>query len=283
LKEGAGAGAAFVANVGAAVAHVRANARGAALGTDPEYLHQVRVGIRRLRATLRAFRGLVRRRSALRFERELRSILRALGAARDWDEFLQLQLAPVLRRAARRPSARAHRSARRVLNEERFRSVLRRALSWAREEPWRARADPREPLGAFGARSLRRLYGAMCSAAAAIDWSDPERRHRVRIRLKCLRYGYDCFASGFPPGAMKDFLHRLRALQHILGEMNDIKVQLDLLRVLAREEALARNAASTRARLAARERRLTREVAKAWSKVTAHPPHWRRQAVRARA
>ena len=50
------AGDAFIANVGAAVAQIHANRAGAAGGRDPEYLHQLRVGIRRLRSTLRAKR-----------------------------------------------------------------------------------------------------------------------------------------------------------------------------------------------------------------------------------
>ena len=281
LDAGTAAGAAFVANISAAVVQIRANARGALLGHDPEHLHQLRVGIRRMRATLRAFRRLVRRRIAQRFERELRTLLRALAAARDWDVFLQSQSDPVLRRVARRRRAAAHRSAQRVLSQDRFGSVLRRALAWARSEPWRASADSREPLGAFGARSLRRLYRAMGRRAADMDWSDPAQRHRARIRLKWLRYGYDCFAAGFAPRALKAFLHRLRSLQHILGELNDIRVQRGLLRGLASEAGLGRTVASARARLTARERSLTLEAETVWSKIAAHPPRWRRQAARA--
>jgi inorganic triphosphatase YgiF len=71
------AGEAFVANIAAAAALLGANARGAALGKNPGYLHQVRVGIRRLRSTLRVFRRLVRKRPARRFDHALRSLMRA--------------------------------------------------------------------------------------------------------------------------------------------------------------------------------------------------------------
>ena len=221
LTAQATAGAALIANVVAAVAQIQANARGAALGRDPEYLHQLRIGIRRLRSTLRAFRELLQRRRASLLDKELRAILRALGAVRDWDVFLQLQLAPVLQRAARTRRAAAQRAARRVLTQARFQALLRRVLEWTRAEPWRASAEPDESLATFGARALERLYNAPRKAAEKIDWSDPERRHRVRIRLKRLRYGGECFAAGFAPHSMHGFKHRLRAMQHLLGELNE--------------------------------------------------------------
>ena len=282
LNDAAGAGAAFVANAGAAVAHIRANARGAALGRDPEHLHQVRIGVRRLRSTLRAFRGLVRRRGALRLARELRAIQRALGAVRDWDEFVAAQFEPALQRAARRPRALAQRSARTILTGARFKSVTRDVLAWSRSNPWRAACDSEEALAAFGARALQRLYRGLCRRAAGIDWADADRRHRVRIRLKRLRYGCDCFAAAYPPDETAPLLHRLRTLQHLLGELNDIQVQRRLLGDLAQDAGVAAPAQRARRVLEARQRQLIRGAAKAWSKFEAVPPYWRRQADRAR-
>jgi len=92
IAAGAGAGDAFVANVRAALKQIGANAAGAAEGRNPECLHQLRVGLRRLRSTLRAFRPLLRRRKSAEFDRLLREILRALGAARDWDVFRRSRL-----------------------------------------------------------------------------------------------------------------------------------------------------------------------------------------------
>jgi len=282
LKAGAPAGAAFAANVRAAVAQIRGNARAAAPARDPEYLHQLRVGIRRLRSTLRAFRSLVRHRRASRFDCELRSTLRALGAARDWDVFLSSPLAPELQRAGRRARADARRAAQRVMNGTEFRSLLRHASAWGRSEPWRAAADPDEPLGRFGARALQRLYGSLTRAAQAIDWADAERRHRVRIRLKRLRYGCECFMAAFPEEAAEPMLHRLRALQHLLGELNDIQVRRSLLGELAQNAALSNAAERAGRLLAARERALIRDAGKTWSKLDAMRPYWRRKAARAK-
>jgi CHAD domain-containing protein len=242
----------------------------------------LRVGIRRLRSTLRAFRGLLRRRRALRFDRELRRTLRALGAARDWDVFLGSRVAPVLRRAASRRHALEQQSVRRILAGVQFKSVTRNAAAWSRSKPWRAASDPCEALAAFGARALQRLYGALCRRAAGIDWADAERRHRVRIRLKRLRYGCECFAEAYPQDVAEPLLRRLRALQRLLGELNDIQVQRRLLRELARDASMASSAERARHGFEERERRLIRNLRKAWSKFEAVRPYWaRRQAARA--
>lgn len=283
LKAGASAGAAFAANVRAAVAQIRGNARSGVPGRDPEHLHQLRIGIRRLRSTLRAFRGLIRHRRAARFDSELRSTLRALGAARDWDVFLSSPSAPELQRAARRSRAAAHRAARSVVSGTQFRSLVRRATVWARSEPWRDTAHPDELLGGFGARALQRLYGSLSRAAQGIDWSDAERRHRVRIRLKRLRYACECFMAAFSAEAADPMLHRMRALQHLLGELNDIQVRRNLLGELALDAALANQAERAGRLLAARERALIRDVEKAWWKLEAMRPYWRRRAARAPA
>ena len=276
LPAGSSAADAFAANVRAAVAQIHANARGESIGRNHEYLHQLRVGIRRLRSTLRAFRELVRRRRARRFDRALRTLLRAMGAVRDWDAFLHSRVSPALRQAGLRQRASAEASLRASVTPRKLALLTGRLLVWAQSEPWRAGARPGESLGRFGARALRRLFDATRDAAAKIDWADAKRRHRVRIRVKRLRYGCDCFAAGFPPETMDAFQQRLKKLQELLGELNDIAVQRRLLKELAGAKGTALS------RLAARERPLLKALEKAWQKFDAHPPHWRKEAARAR-
>ena len=65
IDEEAAAGNAFAVLCGAALAQIAANAPGVARGDDAEYLHQLRVGFRRLLSALRAFRPLLRRKAEL--------------------------------------------------------------------------------------------------------------------------------------------------------------------------------------------------------------------------
>jgi triphosphatase len=283
VAAGASAGDAFVANVRAALEQIEANAAGAAAGRNPEYLHQLRVGLRRLRSTLQAFHPLLRRRKSAEFDRLLREILRSLGAARDWDVFRRSHRDGGLVRAARRRGAAARRRAREVLRSALFLTTPRSALAWAKRAPWRSGADPGERVGAFARRALSRLRDSLREEAEAADWHDAAQRHKLRVKVKRLRYGCECFAAAYQKHKMRPYLKRLRRLQQILGEMNDITVQRTLLLQLARDARLRRSAAALRKDLAARERELNGEVARAWDELESMKPFWRRAAaVRAR-
>jgi CHAD domain-containing protein len=60
-----------------ALDQVLANVPGTLAGRDPEYLHQLRVGMRRLRAALYAFRGTMREADV----KALRRMMRQFAAA----------------------------------------------------------------------------------------------------------------------------------------------------------------------------------------------------------
>jgi triphosphatase len=278
IATGANAGEAFVANVRAALDQIDANIAGAAAGRDPEYLHQLRVGLRRLRSTLRAFHSLLRRRKAAEFDRLLRGFLRALGAARDWDVFLRLHRDPGLVRAARSRGAAARRQARGLLRSTLFLTTPRSVLAWVKRAPWRSGADPREPVSGFSRPALQRLRERLRADAETADWGDAAQRHKVRVKIKRLRYGCECFAAAYPKRKVRPYLKRLRRLQQILGEMNDITVQRTLLRQLAGDARLRKAAAALRADLALRERGLSAEAARAWGELEARKPFWRRAA-----
>ena len=202
--------------VGAAIEQVGANARGFLAADDPEYLHQLRVGLRRLRAILVAFRALEPRARGLK--RRLRRFTPALGTARDWDVFVA-SLAPGsrLRKAAETHRRRARREARAVVASPGFNETLVRALRWLEEAPWQETA---ESLPDFASGALDRLRRKV---AKGIDWNDAAERHALRIRIKRLRYASEAF--GHPA---KD----LERLQDTFGELSDIAVARRLMKKL---------------------------------------------------
>jgi triphosphatase len=65
--------------------HIRANISGAKRGRDPECLHQLRVGVRRLRAALSVYRDVMPPGKRRTVSRALRRFEHGLGPARDWD------------------------------------------------------------------------------------------------------------------------------------------------------------------------------------------------------
>jgi CHAD domain-containing protein len=128
-------------------------------------------------------------------------------------------------------------------------------------------------------RALRKLHQGLSGAAEDIDWRDAARRHRVRIRVKRIRYACDFFAAEFPARRTKPYLEALRKLQDILGDMNDIEVQRGLLRRLAPRRSplgVVRAEAVARAALAAREHQLIAALEPGWSEFQTRAAFWQR-------
>lgn len=282
---------AFGALFAAALTQAGANARGVAHGRDPEYLHQMRVGLRRLRSALLAFRDLVPKKTAQPLVQRLRTLMPDLGAARDWDVFseslvhLATQeparaplLAPLLARA-RAKRAAVRRRARIAAASPKLQAFLLRALRWVDSAPCEKTAEG--SLSAFAAAALERLHAKALREARAIDWADAERRHRLRIRTKRLRYACDFFAASFAGAAARPYIKRLAALQDILGELNDIAVARRLLAELAPRGSardLAAAAGHVRHALAMRSRMLVTSLEAAWDSFEKRRPFWRARA-----
>ena len=276
---------AFSAVFAAALGQAGANARGVALGQDEEYLHQMRVGLRRLRSALLAFRELVPKKAAKPLVERLRRVMPVLGAARDWDVFCEglvqigtheperaPAIAPLLARARGRRAV-ARRRARLAAASPRLQALLLRALRWVNSEPWKKHAANAEgSLSAFAAAALDRLHGKALAQAKDIHWDDAEERHRLRIRMKRLRYACDFFSASFAGAAARPYTKRLAALQDILGDLNDIAVARRLLTELAMPAAHVRHA------LAVRERMLVNSLQAAWTAFEKRRPFWRPRA-----
>jgi len=226
-----------------------ANVPGTIEGSDPEYLHQLRVGIRRLRAVLRVFRKTTRRAKWL--DRRLRPLLPPLGEARDWDVFVARHDEGKGRQRAARVRCRT------VLVSREFSDFLIEARRWARQSSRAGRA----PLSAFAAKALDRLHRKVLERARGVDWRNAKRRHDVRIALKRLRYACDFFAPCF--GDARAYLEKLEKLQDLLGDLNDIAVARRL------------GGAKLEPALAKRETALVSRLAPAWAALELRRCFWR--------
>lgn len=246
---GATPGEALRRLAGLALEQAGANARGFLESDDPEYLHQLRVGLRRLRAMLVAFRALEPRARALK--RRLRRFTPALGAARDWDVFVgSLEPHTRLWRAARVQQQQARKQARAIVASPAYNETLVRALRWLEEAPWEPGAIP---LQAFAGQSLERLRR---KALRSIDWEDAGERHALRIRIKRLRYASEAFGSPQPA---------LERLQDVLGELNDIALARRLMKKLPPDGRHLE-------KLATRERTLVSRARREWQALGRRTP-----------
>jgi inorganic triphosphatase YgiF len=254
---------------------VIANAHGALARDDPEFVHQARVAMRRLRSAARLTRRWVAFPPEL--AGELRWIARRLGAVRDCDVLVECTLPAIEREVglpaqvrvrAQRERERARRALRVALASPRFARLALAALAWSAQPP-----RPDAPsLRAVAAASLARLHARLFDSARRFETLSVERQHRVRIRAKRLRYALDFFAATLPRRAVADYARRLAALQDDLGALNDIAVAAARLPALA---SAHRVRAAVRAWAQGARARHVHAAARALKRLRTRAPPWR--------
>jgi len=204
---------------------------GTRTGEDPEDLHQMRVAVRRMRATLTAARSLLDRAWADDLRAELGWLGRVLGPVRDADVLLgrlrsrAVAFGDTSREAvetlieglvADREAARADMLA--ALGSPRYTALLNRlvtAVSQPLPIPGGLRETP--PLLELVRTEYRRLSKAVHSAG---ENPPDEVLHTLRIRGKRLRYTSELAAvSGCKP--VRKLVESTVALQDVLGEHQD--------------------------------------------------------------
>ncbi len=218
----------------ACVAQFQRNEGGASGANDPEYVHQMRVAMRRLRSALRAFAPLLPAEVQTRFIPPLRTLAAALGAARDWDVTLEELILPVaqtqpddarlatLVAAATqlREEARAQCAA--ALAAGSHHLLLAELLAYLHCD-WPGAVGEEQPLlGQFAARRLDALHRKVAKAAKRASADNIPALHRLRIAIKRLRYTLEFFAPLFSRKAVRAYLGRMEKLQEDLGLLNDL-------------------------------------------------------------
>jgi len=227
---------------------------------EDEYIHELRVRLRRCRAAMRAFRRFYRSRGAYerRVER-LRRLSRALGPLRDSDVTAGL-LEDALKTAPHAPRAvvsmlERHRHAR----ERRWTRVLPALAAIAGLAP-EALAPPRPPPGEKAPRGKRRLdrharatlarrFNEVWRLRRVLESRDPLELHALRIEIKRLRYSVEAF-DAITGAAGRRWGAALKKLQSTLGVINDHTVALSVVERFLQSEARPMEAAALQ-RLAA--------------------------------
>ena len=250
-------------------AEFRWNEPGARAGLDPEYVHDMRVAARRMRAALRIFRGALPPDFVERADRELRHYFANMGRVRDLDVGLALLRSRIPKDDAAGAAAwierlerRRKRAWNRMLRDfgspryDRFLGFMERAL--ASDPPVGAEAPCAEQrVGDHAPRILRRAFRKALDSAFALDVGSPESDfHAVRIRFKKLRYAVEFFAD-LRPRATRKLGAELAEIQDVLGEFQDEVVLRTLLRQ-GGDRGLSRDLIAARERM---ERQIESRIA----------------------
>lgn len=227
------------------LAQMRDNEASARLGRDPEGIHQLRIGLRRLRALVTAYRDALAPAAHEFLSQELRWLQQELNPARDWDVFIETTLEPILRRvagleacleAAKELRDLAQERAQATLAAPRYTTFLLRCYSWLSTGAWasiEAGALDR-PVGEFAGailqhrhRRLRKFGGKR----ADLPESD---LHRLRLMAKKQRYIAEFFREIYPRKATARYIAALAEIQDVLGSLNDALVSRHLVEELER-------------------------------------------------
>ena len=238
--------------------HLQANLRGAMTSDDAEYLHQMRVALRRLRVVLR-MAGKFRADTSLdALSGEIAALCVALGQTREWDVFIAQTVQPMCMRMAGHAGLQAllavserQRAAcyARLRGEKQARELQRLILRFALWmngaywQPPQGTAVP--PVRDFASRRLRKLARQFAQAGRQLDSLDDKQLHALRILAKKLRYSAEFFAALYDKQETAVFLAALSEAQEVLGQINDVAVAHRLLDELAALPELAAHREAT--------------------------------------
>jgi CHAD domain-containing protein len=230
---------------------IEANFDGTIADTDAEFLHDLRVAVRKTRAVLRELREVFPPGQLAHFRAEFKWLQAITGPSRDLDVYvldfdelrgfiagsMRADLDPMLR-VLRDQRETAHRAMVRDLSSPRT-QTLRRAWDAFLEElvalPTDDRPEAERAIGELAGQRIRKVYRRMLKLGDTIDESSPaEDYHEIRKQGKELRYLLELFGQPLFGGeTVKSLVKSLKGLQDVLGRHQDREVQVTRLRELA--------------------------------------------------
>lgn len=223
---------------------------------DAEGVHQMRVGLRRLRAAISLFADILPRASTARIKTELKWLTGELAPAREIDVFLKESIQPITEQGVPKRGARAIRKrfaaqrkaafarARDAATSARYRRLLIDVIEWI--EAGRPHVGDDRSIAAYAAQVLDRRIKKARKQGKRLSDLEPMQRHKLRIKIKKIRYAVDFFESLYGDRDRKELAAlsgRLKQIQSALGSLNDFMAH----RELATEAALTAPPAHRRA------------------------------------
>jgi CHAD domain-containing protein len=239
LEKSGGIAPALQSMIDSCLLHLQANISGAIQNLDEEYLHQVRVALRRLRVVLSIAETFRADAELNKLHGQVAELCVELGRLREWDvlvtqtmrsvraSLLEKEALTILR--ASEKLREQHRAAVvGMLQSQDYQRLLLCFGAWMQGNYWReVPADG--PLPHFAAQILDRRSRQVDKRGKHLATADPVHLHMLRIACKKLRYSGEIFASLFDPAKAKRYQSALTTLQDVLGVLNDIAVAHRLL------------------------------------------------------
>lgn len=224
---------------------IEANEEGVRHDLDVEFLHDLRVAVRRTRALLTHMKSVLPREVLDEFRDEFAWLGRVTGPTRDADvQLLDLpalaRMVPSEYRVHFRPLRAAIRSRREserevllgALASPRYHRLKQRWREFLQDSAgaWEDAPEAGRPAIEFARAAIWRRYRKVRDRGSQLVPDSPDESfHELRKECKKLRYLLEFFSSLFPAKCVKRLIKALKRLQDNLGEYQDLSVQVDAL------------------------------------------------------
>jgi inorganic triphosphatase YgiF len=221
-----------------------ANNADAVRAQDPEGIHQMRVGLRRTRAAISIFAEMLPRSHTEHIKSELKWLTNELAPARELDVFMRKKVNPARRDSVSKRGARAlggefaarrrraFTQARAAVASSRYRQLLIDILEWLETELHSRFQAARRSVAAFAENVLHHRMKKIRKGGKDLDSLTARERHKLRIKIKKIRYALEFFDSLYADKGERRKLElaskRLKALQDALGALNDFTAHREL-------------------------------------------------------
>ncbi len=280
-----------------ALSQVVANAAVLARARRPEALHQMRVGLRRLRCAIKLFGPMLADGGQAAVKAELKWITGELGPARDLDVFLNDSYRPTLEphrdwpelaglgHTLREARTKAYDRAQTAATSSRFGVLAHDVAAWIEMGEWTTATGPKQtalrarPISRLAPELLEKAHKTVVHGGAKLKSLDDEARHRLRIHTKSLRYAAGFFGSLYAKNAARP-LERFGTASHkltgALGDATDIVAAAKLSAEIAAgaPPRIAYTAGLVAAERLAGEKQARKASAKAFKAFRRAEPFW---------
>lgn len=212
----------------------------------PEGPHQMRVALRRMRASLGMFRAFGDPDLTAHVRAEAKWLANALGEAREWDVYIEDLHMPVeralgegipalkdLRGLAEARQETGYRDARAAVGSPRFTALqLNLGLLIESLSASGGRFDHLARSEEFAASRLEKRFRKVRKMGRRALQGPSEAMHELRLEMKKMRYAAEFFGSLFEAKKAKAFAKAAARLQNLLGYANDFAVSAEQLAAL---------------------------------------------------
>lgn len=224
--------------------HLQSNLRGAMRSDDAEYLHQMRVALRRLRVALRMAMKVKADDELAKLSSDVAVLCVALGRIREWDVFIAGTVQPMCARmpghmglqallaTCERQRAACYAALRGETQARELQRLILRFAIWMNGPYWQQGAAVPQAQD-FATRRLHKLGKRFAQAGQHLNGLDAGRLHALRITAKKLRYSAEFFAALYDKQKARSYLAALGEVQDVFGQINDVAVAHRMLEELA--------------------------------------------------